>query len=280
MAYELEKVEFFDSERNRRVPVCLYRPLDITRALILFSVGYGGTRDGYAYLARAWSGLGLAVAVIEHVGSNLEVLKNLPQKTLHERQVEIVKRVQDPGELFDRPRDVNLVFEELSAEFQGVPLGLGGHSFGSFSVLASLGLPPLKDVPSLVGPLNSAAATLLISPQAPGMLLKRSDYSLVSSPTLVLTGTEDHALDGDGDFQLRTEVYDVLPTEVRNLVVLDGAAHMTFAGIGLHLSRALKAIESLTLAWWERALFHKDTPQQRATSLRESIELYSTGEVR
>ncbi len=279
MAYVLEKMEFFDSARNRRVPVCLYRPLDTTRALILFSVGYGGTRDGYAYLARAWSERGLAVAVIEHVGSNLEVLKSLPQKTLRERHEEIVRRVKEPAELFARPRDVALVYKELSAHFPGLPLGLGGHSFGSFSVLGSLGLPVLWEVPDLAEPLSSATATLLISPQVPGMLLKRSSYSLVRVPTLVLTGTEDHALDGDGDFRLRTQVHDALPLEVRNLVVLDGVDHMTFAGIGLNLSRTLKAIENLTLAWWERTLFHSDGPAERATSLGQSIELYGTGDI-
>jgi hypothetical protein len=263
-----QDIDLFDSSRNRAVPVRLWLPTGEPRAWIIFSVGFGGERSGYAYLGRAWARSGLATAVVEHVGSNLETLKALPGRTRQERNQEVVKKVADPAELADRPRDLALVHAHLAARWSQLPLGLAGHSFGSYTALASLGLPTVPRLPELAPEQRLRPdSCLLISPQPPGRLFSSRALGSVGSPSLILTGTEDATLDGSEDYRARAAVYDHLPQSLRNLVVLPGVEHMAFAGIGLGLASTLKTVEELTCRWWESTLWGDSTPPLRASQL-------------
>jgi len=123
------RIDLYDRERARPVPVARYSPPAPSRGWILFSVGFGGGRDGYGYLARSWASHGFGVLVIEHVGSNLAVLKRLRRPTCG--QAELAKRVgravAEPEELLQRPRDLKYVLESQAIQ---PPYGLAGHSFG------------------------------------------------------------------------------------------------------------------------------------------------------
>lgn len=259
-----------DPTTGRPVPVRLWLPEGETRAWILFSVGFGGERSGYAYLGRAWAERGLATAVVEHVGSNLDVLKSLPGKHREERNREVALRVGDTAELAARPRDILLVRSHLSEKIGTLPLGLAGHSFGTYSMLAAQGLPTVPVLPALEAPLAGATSCLIISPQPPGTLFSPRALGTVAQPTLVVTGTKDGPLHGDGDYQARAAVYDHLPESQRNLVVLDGVEHMAFANIGLKLAPTLRAMEGLTLAWWESTLFEPVAPAGERARRMES----------
>lgn len=257
MAASFSDREFQHPNLPRSVPIRQYDPIGEILGWVLFSVGYGGNRDGYAFLARKWQELGLAVVVTEHVGSNLNVLKSFAQRRREERNQEVVRRVQEPAELRARAHDIRLVYDELAASFYGLPLGLGGHSYGSYSALAAVGLEPrstkhgLKPIP--------ADSLLLISPQPPGYIFDAADYQKVNCPTLVMTGTKDHLLDGNGDYQERKKVYDSLPSEMRNLLLLSDLEHMTFAGIGLGVEKQLQLVSESTSAWWSGHLLNNDT---------------------
>ena len=50
-------VVLHDSSRNRDIPVKVYYPASQTGSLplIVFSHGFGGTKDGYEYLGRGWA---------------------------------------------------------------------------------------------------------------------------------------------------------------------------------------------------------------------------------
>lgn len=262
-----EDLDYFDSDRERAIPVRLWRPQGQSRAWILFSVGFGGDRNGYAYLAKAWASVGIATVVVEHVGSNLDVLKALPGPTRQERNRQVVAKVADPDELAARPRDLLFVYERLHSEFTGLPLGLAGHSYGTYTALSALGLPTVPKLPALSSPLGGASSVLIISPQPPGMLFSPRAYGLVEIPTLVFTGTKDTRLDGEGSYRERVEVYDHLPPALRQLAVLDSVEHMDFAGIGLGLEKRLRTIAQVTTEWWETTLWGSLEPTARAERL-------------
>jgi predicted dienelactone hydrolase len=262
-----EDIDLFDGTRERRVPVRLWLPSTAVRAWALFSVGFGGDRSGYAYLGRAWAGRGIATAVVEHIGSNLDVLKGLPGRTRAERHQEVVRRVADPEELSNRPRDLHFAHANLAGRFIGLPLGLAGHSYGTYTVLAAMGLPTVPRLREpLPAPLSEVSSCLVISPQAPGLLFSGRALSTLKAPTLVLTGTKDAPLSGEGDFRQRVAVFDHLPTGFRNLVVLEGVEHMAFAGIGLNLAATLRTVEGLTGQWWESTLWDAVPPPDRRAS--------------
>jgi len=257
--------ELLHDDNSRRVPVRAYKQTSDPQGWIIFSVGYGGDRTGYSFMAKAWAELGFHVYVVEHVGSNLEVLRSCPPMRLAERQQEVVRRVQLPDELYARPRDLLLVYSTFKNDYRGLGLGLAGHSYGSYSVLASTGLAPLK-VPRLEDPV-AAQGLLIISPQPPGMLYGSDELAKVKIPTLLLTGTKDDHLTGESSYKDRVLVYQDLAPEIRHLVVLKDCEHMTFAGLGLGIEKRLSAIREVTSVWWGRILDGSSSPEPWGSEL-------------
>ncbi len=271
MTTRTTEIELFDEARQRPVPVRWYG-LDEAglRGWILFSVGFGGSLDSYAYLGRAWLNAGLAVGVIEHVGSNLEVLKSIPFRQGPARDQRIVELVADPVEQAERGRDLCLVHSKFASHFSGLPLGLGGHSFGSFTALCGMGLSNRWGF-SLESSLP-VSALLLISPSPPGTLIDYQAYSQLETPVLVLTGTRDRLMASERGYRDRTLVYQALPESVRNLVVLEGAEHMDFAGIGLNIGATMQKVSAVTTVWWEQVLMASTfSPEDRRLALAEAL---------
>lgn len=250
------------------MPVREYRP-EHPKAWVIFSVGYGGQSAGYGYLARRWASEGIATLVVEHVGSNLEVLKSFSHLPQEERNQEVVRRVQDPEELNRRPWDMALVRDSFQSCYSGLALGMAGHSFGSYSVLAACGLKPLQVDPGL-GSLRPSAI-LLLSPQPPGMLFAPEEYGEVDCPTLVLTGTEDHLLSGSATYLDRLRVFECLPTRFARLLVQEGTDHMALAGIGLKIEPHLATAKSVTAEWWRLNLLGEGSDLDWCGRLKQSI---------
>ena len=269
-----------DDSRSRPIPVRLWEPTETARGWVLFSVGFGGDKEGYGYLAKAWAKRGIATAVVEHVGSNLKVLKELPGSTRQERNQQVVKRVGDPQELSARPRDLLFVWNQLLSRFHGLPLGVGGHSYGTYSALSAFGLPTVAKLPALPEKLQGVSSCLIISPQPPNTLFSERALGLVEVPTLVMTGTKDVRLDGEGSYTERVSVYDHLPTDLRQLAVFDQVEHMDFAGIGLGISARLSAIAGVTGEWWESTFWGDTTQTERATRLAQAGGADVPGEYR
>lgn len=263
-----QDLDLFDSQRDRLVPLRLWLPEGAPRAWVLFSVGFGGERSGYAYLGRAWAERGIATAVLEHIGSNLEVLKSLSGNNRAERNLAVARRVADPQELEARPRDLLFARQRLESMFDGLPLGLAGHSFGTYTVLSAFGLPTVPVLPPLPQQVGQVTSCLIMSPQPPGSLFSERALGLVEVPILVMTGTEDALLSGEGDYTARVAAYHALPQERRNLVVLEGVEHLAFAGVGLGLGPTLRLVEGLTAQWWESTLLGEvEPPSLRAQRL-------------
>lgn len=229
----------------------------------MFSVGFGGNRDGYSFLARWWAGRGYEVAVVEHVGSNLDVLKSLDRRRLDE---EVVRCVTSTEEARDRPLDLGFVCRCLARE--GEPLGLGGHSFGAYTALATALREP------------ACRCVLAMSWQAPGPLLGEDQYRRLSTPVLLVTGTEDVSpLDTRGP-QQRLEAFDLIPEGHKRMAVVQGAHHMVFANVGLDVIPFHGPLRRLTTTFWEQYL-RDGPPLDRALALeavgQERLALWQEG---
>ncbi|MBX3166201.1 MAG: hypothetical protein KF760_02270 [Candidatus Eremiobacteraeota bacterium] len=247
----MEILDLFDSARQRAIPVGLYPYQGEFQGWLFFSVGFGGGRAGYGYLGRAWSRLGFQVAVIEHVGSNADILKAIHQPGM--RQAELAeavgRRVRDQAELEARPQDLAYVRRVLSPGSGWA--GLAGHSFGSYTALATLGVEAL--LPE--GPQSwefglDWAGVVLMSAQPPDSAVSRRGLSGLHLPAFLLTGTQDSGMPAGVTFEQRLTTYDAVPAGRKALAVLEGADHMAFAGIGLAVAPALETIAQLTGEFW------------------------------
>ncbi|PSN78603.1 hypothetical protein C8B47_16015 [filamentous cyanobacterium CCP4] len=131
-------------------PVQLYLPLTQPGGpgvpsqgfpLVVISHGLGGTRDSYTYLAEYLASGGIAVATLEHPGSNDQQLY-----ALLTGQSDAVVQTE---EFLRRPRDVSLTLNTLDRLNQSPsPLrrqldldrvGVVGQSFGGYTALALAG---------------------------------------------------------------------------------------------------------------------------------------------
>lgn len=238
------------------MPVCFY-PAEPGAPVVLFSPGYGGARTGYGFLARDWNERGLAVAVLEHAGSNQDALARLKARVGRDfpRQVEL-SVAADQVEFAHRLQDMRFARSQLEQRFPELDwrrVGLAGHSYGSATVMEMatewrpVGLILLSP-PFPGGPSDTAAARLDV-------------------PTLFMTGTRDSSLTGGRAWTERLETYARLRAHPRYLAVFQDAEHLTFAGLGLKLERWLPEVRALTARFWESCLGTAGPPQ--ADNLQE-----------
>jgi predicted dienelactone hydrolase len=210
--------------------------------VVVFSHGLGSSRYGYGYLGRALAARGYASVHPTH------------------REPKGDAAVADPEVWRARPRAVSSVIDALPE--LGVPLdldrlGIAGHSYGAFTAMACAGARlriggELVDLPE-----PRARAFVALSPPGNGTRgLGPWSWSTVTRPLLCITGTRDEGPQGR-PYTWRLESYDAIPAAAKELLVLEGAEHETFAG-GLPGRRAdpdhLAAIERATLGFFDRHL--------------------------
>ncbi|HEY9301190.1 MAG TPA: alpha/beta hydrolase, partial [Phormidium sp.] len=104
--------KFQDLRRNRTFSADIYLPIpsgikqqSTPAPVIVISHGLGSDRETYAYLGEHLASFGLAVAVLDHPGSNSQQLQNLFEGKAEE--------AAQPYEFINRPLDVKFLLDEL-----------------------------------------------------------------------------------------------------------------------------------------------------------------------
>lgn len=272
-----EDLSWHDPARGRDLPLRVRWPDGAAPcALVVHSHGLGGSREGGDAFGQAWRDAGLAVMHVQHPGSDTDTLRG---------GVASLRGAANASQLVARVADMRFVLDELLrrarqpdapwARVRPDAIGASGHSFGAQTVLALAGKSYPRRGPVLAEP--RYAAFLALSP-APGRGDARSPgappFAALRRPLLLLTGS----LDGDPLGQSfgpedRAHVYDSLPAgrDLRALLWLDGADHMTFGGNAARrmpargrASRDARAvaledihhalISRITIQWWRGRL--------------------------
>jgi predicted dienelactone hydrolase len=131
-----------DASRQRAMYVDVYRPEGKEQKLIpvvVFSHGLASRPEDYDEGLQQLASHGYLVAAPQHPGSDTIWLKEM-LKGLH-------KDIFDEQEFINRPRDISFVIDELGRrnqkQFNGKlalgRVGVAGHSFGGYTVLAIAG---------------------------------------------------------------------------------------------------------------------------------------------
>jgi dienelactone hydrolase len=232
-AGSLDDFSWTDPARARELPLRVRWPAgDGPCALVLYSHGLGGSREGGDAWGSTWAEAGLAVLHLQHPGSDSDVLRS---------GMAALRAAATPQQLLARVADVRFVLDELARRASQAPwsrvrqnaIGLGGHSFGALTVQALAG--QRYAVPgSLMDARLQAFVALSPSPGRGGLSLVQQ-FGGIERPFLAVTGSLDDDPLGRGagvtlDGASRARVYDGLPSGRRGLLWLDGADHMSFAG--------------------------------------------------
>lgn len=195
-SYTTQTLDWFDPQRNRRVPVKLYMATaTVPQAglpLVLFSHGIGGSREGYSYIGRYLASQGYASLHVQHVGSDSalwsgSILSLVSRLTDAAQESEALNRVQDLrfalDQLLGRP-------ELLRVDTQRI--AVAGHSYGANTAMLIAGAnPPVKGLAAMLRDDRVAAAILLSAPPFYGYGDPAPILSDIRIPTLHVTATDD-----------------------------------------------------------------------------------------
>lgn len=139
------RLDWRDAARERELPVKLHLPSGAGPwPLVVFSHGLGGSREGYAYLARHWASHGLACLHLQHLGSDDSLWRLAPNPVEN-----LARALTDIAAALDRPRDASFALDEVVRQQKAgaawamaidpARTGAAGHSFGGFTALALAG---------------------------------------------------------------------------------------------------------------------------------------------
>lgn len=242
---------FTDDSRLRDVPLTAYLPKrekPSSDPVLIISPGWGGGRDGYRYLAQHWAGHGYAVFVLEHEGSDVDVVKKAVGDGGAGASLRVTSAMRqslnDPANWSNRALDVTFVLDELtrrseltaddlSGRLDLSRVGMSGHSFGAYTTMLIMGavvdLPGQDDRDFRDG---RCVAGIAMSSQGEGRLgLDQDSWSNVAAPMLYLTGTRDFEI-GSRDVAGRRVAFDRTREETADdqmLITIADAEHLAFS---------------------------------------------------
>jgi predicted dienelactone hydrolase len=252
-----------DAKRGREIPLKVYLPADRRpAAVVLFSHGLGGSREGSPYLGEHWSARGFVVVVVQHPGSDDGVWKDIRPA---ERMAAMQKAANLQNTLL-RFGDIPAVIDQLERSNQSSDsplagrldlkrIGMSGHSFGAVTTQGVSGQRTALGAASFTDPRIKAA--LAMSPSSPRNGDPTRAFGGVAIPWLLMTGTNDVAVVGDADVASRLAVFPALPPGGKYELVLNGAEHSAFSDHALPGDKEKRnpnhhrAILALSTAFWD-----------------------------
>ena len=271
-------------EEGRSVPIKVHAPVaGGPYPLVLMSHGAGGSWDGHYAVAQYLASKGYIVLCLEHTGSNtarltssLRIMKNM-QAMIHD-STEVLARPRDVSFAIDRASEWNRSHPRLRGRMDLARVGVLGHSFGAYTVLALAGARPALDwlEPKVapgkgLGPDLSDPRILCgvaLSPQSPGEpFFHPESFRTLKVPVLGISGTEDQQSNGNSPIQ-RREAFKLWPEMAgKNAFVwITRASHMDFSdSTGSDLKRresssrqdVQRVVRAASLAFFERCLKSK-----------------------
>ncbi len=301
-------ITLHDAARHKDLPVTIvYGACGAPCPFIVFSHGAGGSPQGYAKLAAAWTRHGYIVALPQHDDSialrratragNAGMLGVLEQA---KRDPDGWRnRVADLAEVITGIADIERDVPALRGRIDAARIGVGGHSYGAYATQVAAGA--LVTFPGDSQPtslrLDAPRAFLMMSPQGPGELgLTDASWSHMDRPFLVMTGTYDSlTLRGNQGWQWRRTAYAQAPPGDKYFAFFVNANHMSFtdrpsAGRGL-LGGLLGSrggqpdgetiqhnVFALSVLWWDAYL--KGDVSARRQLRSDTLDRTTGGEVR
>jgi predicted dienelactone hydrolase len=258
-----------DTRRNRDVPLKVYYPSSGSGSfpLIIFSHGFGGTKDGYEYLGKGWADAGYVVILPTHIGSDHDAFLQVGGKT-----------ARDPGSAFDlqrqRAADISFILSWLDLIEQRLAgirgkidrerIGVAGHSMGAGTAMLIGG----ATASSPGGPVESfrderVKAVVAMSPQGAGEEgFGEHSWDHVEIPVMTMSGTADGGINGEPP-SWRVQPFEHMPGGEKYQVTVEGAEHLSFAiGVRFHL-----CVLRETTAFWDAYLKGDHAAKQKIANL-------------
>lgn len=265
-----------DKTRKRDIPIRIYlSQRETPAAVVLFSHGLGGSREGSAYLGKHWALRGYIAVFLQHPGSDASVWKNIPAS----RRMEAMKKAANLKNFLLRFKDIPAVLDQLAewnkneghtlaGKMDLTRIGMSGHSFGAVTTQGvsgqTFGILGKKFTDQRI------KAAVIFSPSNPrGINASAAKaFGNVNIPWMLMTGTKDISVISDTDMQSRLAVFPALPPGGKYELVLYGAEHSAFTERALPSDTEPKnpnhhrSIMALSTAFWDAWLSGNDEAKE------------------
>lgn len=262
-----------DDSRNREIPIRVYLPKGDSHAVLLFSHGLGGSREGSAFLGKHWSARGYSVVFVQHPGSDESVWRGQPLA----KRMSAMREAASLKNFMLRAQDIPAVLDQLAkwnqekghrlnGKVNVERVGMSGHSFGGHTTQAVSG----QNFPAGGQRLTDARvkAAIVMSPSSPERGDVETAFGKVAIPWLLMTGTHDTASIGGQTVESRRKVYPALPPGHKYELVLENAEHSVFTDRALPGDQKQRdpnhhrAILALSTAFWDAYLRNDQAAQE------------------
>lgn len=231
--FETYTEDWKDDARDRTIPVRIYVPKkleDTKYPVMLLSHGLGGSRDGFPYLGEHWASNGYIIVVMQHPGTDSSVIKAEEGKTVRESMQKTITRkngqdrVGDVKFVLDTLEEKNRSDEKLKKKLDLDKIGIGGHSFGSHTTIATISRAPREPEPRI-------KVAIAMSPNSLDNPIIKESYRSIKVPIMHLTGTKDVSVILDqSDPSTRRNPFDLIEGVDQYLIIFKDGNHMLFSG--------------------------------------------------
>jgi len=244
-----------DEARHRDIPIKVYYPIDAgPRPFIVISPGFGGDKDGYAYLAYGWASAGYVVEVVTHEGTDRPALLEFGASISTDQAKSFAQQVLRTGDIsfaISSIPQLEQLVPSLAHAIDASRVGVAGHSMGAGTALLIAGATaqPPGGPPASFRDARVRAA-IAMSPQGPGEEgFYAGSWSPVAIPVMTMSGTLDAGIGGQ-DPTWRLAPFAAMTGENKYQVTVQGAGHLAFALGGTFAP----CILAETVAFWHEYL--------------------------
>lgn len=258
MTVQVKYITLKDQSRDREIECKIYNGGNVP---IVFSHGLGGSMESYKYLGEALAEAGFFVIFPNHNGIDAKLLKEKrPYQALMEA-TKIEENLRAPA------LDVRFVMDWLEEQenIDSTKIGIGGHSWGSFTTLQICGQRHTSTGDLLGTKDERVTAALAISPSAP-KIDHDTAFAEVTAPILHITGTKDDSPVSMALPEDRQIPYKLMNKSDQYLIVFEGADHMVFAAQrrGNKFSdldlEIMESTADASVAFFNKYLLEEDSP--------------------
>jgi predicted dienelactone hydrolase len=198
--------------------------------LVIFSHGFGETRQAYVGLSSHWASQGYVVIKPAHSDSGRLRSGGAADAWRDQTETDWRNRARDITFLIDSLDEIEKAYPELQGKIDRAKIGMGGHSYGALTAMLVGGARTEPGAKSYVD--ARVKAIVAMSPPGPSTSrgLTNTSWSELRTPTLFMVGSIGNGVDETETPEWRRQAFELSPAGDKWLAVLEGGSPASFTG--------------------------------------------------
>ena len=266
----IERFDFKDDSRERKVPLTVYHPEGLEEGqkspVVVFSHGLAGNELTYRYFGKHLANHGYTVLQPTHVGSDTTSFVRRPSLNIFS-QKELVERTKDVSYALDLVEN-KVLPERITSHADLENVALAGHSFGALTAQAMAGVDVVdkkgaeaevedERIDAFIGmsPYGDSLPTHLLG-------MDPKSYGKIEKPLLTLSGDHDRIFTGTEGPNVHLDTFNGASSEHKYHVVIDKTMHASFGQVFGLIGITAAVANSTSMAFLDSTLKQDEAAHQ------------------